>query len=166
MSKKTRRDVLDAGWRVGTGLLAGAGVWTTCEALRPLGETAEGGVIKLAPPEAYGDQTVTYVQAGRLYITRVNQELFAITQKCPHLGCRVPYCEASGRFECPCHGSVFNLAGEWMSGPAPHGMDRYPIRIESGRVEVDTSEPMPGPPLGSHRWDTPHRGGACDVAET
>jgi nitrite reductase/ring-hydroxylating ferredoxin subunit len=163
---QTRRDVLNAGWKVGTGLLAGAGIWTTCEALRPLGETGGGGLLKLAPPEAYGEKTATYVQAGRLYITRVEGQLFAITQKCPHLGCRVPFCEASGRFECPCHGSVFNLGGEWMSGPAPHGMDRYPLRVEDGQVVVDTSETLTGPPLGSHEWDTPHRGGSCDVVES
>lgn len=158
---KTRREMLSTGWRVGTGLLAGAGVWTTCEALRPLGDVERGGLLKLQPPSNYENGTATYVREGRLYVTRVKGELFAITQTCPHLGCRVPFCEASGRFECPCHGSVFNLAGEWMEGPAPHGMDRYPLSIEDGRVVIDTSSMETGFPLGSHEYDTPHRGGTC-----
>lgn len=160
-----RRDVLDVGWRIGTGLMVGAGIWTTCEAFRPLGETREGRLLALEPPDAYPDGSATYVREGRLYVTRPKGELFAVTQKCPHLGCRVPFCEASGRFECPCHGSVFNLAGEWMQGPAPHGMNRYPLYIEGGRVVVDTSEMITGAPLGVHEWDTPHRGGSCRVEE-
>lgn len=157
----TRRQLLDVGWKLGGGLLGVAGVWTSCEALKPLAASTGGGRIELAPPDAYAEGTATYVRQGRLYVTRVEGELFAITQKCPHLGCKVPFCEASGRFECPCHGSVFNLAGEWMSGPAPHGMDRYPIQIVDGRVVVNTSEVQTGAPLGSHEYDTPHRGGTC-----
>lgn len=157
----TRRDVLNMGWKVGTGLLAGAGAWTTWEALRPLAETEGRGELVLASPDAYREGTVTWVREGRLYLTRARGELFAVTQACPHLGCRVPYCEASARFECPCHGSVFNLAGEWISGPAPHGMNRYPIRIEEGRVVVDVAEPEQGAPLGSREYDTPSPGGSC-----
>lgn len=165
MSTK-RRDLLIGGWKVGAGLLAGAGVWTTCEALRPLGQgTERGGSVTLAPPEAYGNVTATYVREARLYVTRVEGELFALSQRCPHLGCRVPFCEASGRFECPCHGSRYNLAGEWLDGPSPRGMDRHPVQVRDGRVVVDTSVLEEGAPLGSRDYDTPPRGGSCTPEE-
>ena len=35
----------------------------------------------------------------------------ALYQKCPHLGCRVPNCDTSQWFECPCHGSQYNQVG-------------------------------------------------------
>lgn len=161
-----RREVLRVAFRVGAGLLGGAGVLTTCEALRPLGDgAAEGGRVTVGPPERYADRTATYVQRARLYVTRVQGELFALSQRCPHLGCQVPFCEASGRFECPCHGSRYNLAGEWIDGPSPRGMDRYPIEVADGRVVVDTSERLDGAPLGSREYDTPPRGGSCGPGE-
>lgn len=157
----TRRELLQQGWMVGTGLLAAAAAWTSCEALAPLADVEGGGRLPLLPPEAYPEGSATFVRQGRLYVTRVKGELFAISQKCPHLGCRVPFCEGSGRFECPCHGSIYNLAGEHISGPAPRGMDRHPVLVEDGRVFVDVSQTLEGAPLGELRYDTPPRGGSC-----
>ena len=51
----------------------------------------------------------------------------ALYQKCVHLGCRVPECETSQWFECPCHGSQYNQVGEKKGGPAPRGLDRFAI---------------------------------------
>ena len=53
--------------------------------------------------------------------------LMALSHRCAHLGCRVPWCEQSSRFECPCHKSRYNRWGEYVSGPAPRGLDRHPV---------------------------------------
>lgn len=75
-----------------------------------------------------------------------NNGLMAVYWKCPHLGCRVPWCQSSQWFECPCHGSKYNRWGEWMSGPAPRGMDRFPSRIdEDGFLVVSTGVILTGP---------------------
>ncbi len=161
----TRREALKTSWMIGSGLLAGAAAWTTMEALAPLANVEGGGALPLLPPEAYPEGSATFVRTGRLYVTRAKGELFAISQKCPHLGCRVPYCAASGRFECPCHGSVYNLAGEHISGPAPRGMDGYRVQIENGRVVVDVSAVVEGAPLGERRFDTPAGPGECRDAD-
>ena len=88
---------------------------------------------------------------------RRDEHLFALSQKCPHLGCRVPFCDSSGRFECPCHGSKFDIGGEWIEGPAPRGMDRYyPHRGRGRRLVVDTSKLTAGPDRG--RPPVPHAG--------
>jgi Rieske Fe-S protein len=121
-------------------------------------------VLPLLPPEAYPEGSATFVREGRFFVTRARNELFAISQKCPHLGCAVPFCEGSGRFECPCHGSVYNVAGEWVSGPAPRGMDRYPVQIVDGRVTVNTMVLEEGAPLGSRLYDTPVGDGSCAPA--
>ena len=73
----------------------------------------------------------------------------ALYQKCVHLGCRVPFCQQSQWFECPCHGSKYNRAGEYADGPAPRSMDRFPVIVEDGMVKVDTSEGVHGPPRGT-----------------
>lgn len=49
--------------------------------------------------------------------------VMALWQRCVHLGCRVPECIPSQGFECPCHGSRYNIHGEYNTGPAPRNMD-------------------------------------------
>jgi cytochrome b6-f complex iron-sulfur subunit len=161
----SRRDALVTGWKVGGGLLAGAAVWTTVEALRPLAVGEHGRVLPLGPNDAFPDGSVTYVREGRLFVSRSQGQLFALSQACPHLACRVPYCEASGRFQCPCHGSEFTLAGEWINGPAPRGMDRYPIEIRDGVVVVDTRTLEEGPKQGVLEHYREPKGGTCGPTE-
>jgi cytochrome b6-f complex iron-sulfur subunit len=56
-------------------------------------------------------------------------------------------------FECPCHGSKYRLNGEYYGGPAPRGLDRFPITVEGGKVVVDTGDLQTGPPRGTNTWD-------------
>ncbi|HZD23903.1 MAG TPA: ubiquinol-cytochrome c reductase iron-sulfur subunit [Acidimicrobiia bacterium] len=58
--------------------------------------------------------------------------LFALYQRCVHLGCRVPWCASSIGFECPCHGSKYNSVGEYFAGPAPRNLDRFVVEIRNG----------------------------------
>lgn len=79
-------------------------------------------------------------------------ELLALWRKCPHLGCMIPAaCEERGRFQCLCHQSTYNILGEKLKlGPAPRGMDRFPVRIdEEGTVIIDTRTIIDGPPTGT-----------------
>jgi cytochrome b6-f complex iron-sulfur subunit len=76
----------------------------------------------------------------------------ALYRKCVHLGCSVPHCETSLLFECPCHGSKYRLSGEFYSGPAPRGLDRFPLEVSGGKVQVDTGARQDGPPRGTNTW--------------
>jgi cytochrome b6-f complex iron-sulfur subunit len=88
--------------------------------------------------------------------------LMPLYQRCVHLGCRVPFCAQSQWFECPCHGSKYNTAGEYKLGPAPRGMDRFRIEItEANDVLVDTSEVILGPPRGTDTLRRPQAGPFC-----
>jgi cytochrome b6-f complex iron-sulfur subunit len=82
-------------------------------------------------------------------------------QKCAHLGCRVPFCASSKWFECPCHGSKYNGAGEYQLGPAPRGMDRFKIVMNAGNITVDTSAVVLGPPRGTNTISQPPQGSFC-----
>ena len=77
----------------------------------------------------------------------------ALYRKCVHLGCSVPHCSKSMLFECPCHGSKYRLTGEYYGGPAPRGLDRFPISVKGGKVVVDTGTVETGPPRGTNTWD-------------
>ena len=88
--------------------------------------------------------------------------LMALYQRCVHLGCRVPFCEQSQWFECPCHGSKYNRAGEYELGPAPTGLQRFPISVDSSdNLVVDTSILNPGPPRGTDTIHEPPQGPFC-----
>ena len=119
-----------------------------------------------------------YSGAGRFYIVAYNgkatedanyaltgvasQGIMSLYQRCVHLGCRVPFCASSKWFECPCHGSKYNGAGEYQLGPAPHGMDRFKVDIDgAGNVMVDTSVKVDGPPRGTDTINQPPQGPFC-----
>jgi cytochrome b6-f complex iron-sulfur subunit len=80
----------------------------------------------------------------------------ALSQRCTHQGCRVPWCASSEWFECPCHGSRYNRVGEQRHGPAPRGLDRFDVVVDADRVTVDTTRVFRGPRLGTDTTgDTP-----------
>jgi cytochrome b6-f complex iron-sulfur subunit len=85
----------------------------------------------------------------------------ALYQKCPHLGCRVPSCVTSQWFECPCHGSQYNQVGEKKGGPAPRGMDRFPMEAKNDTLTVDTGTVIPGPPIGTNTTGQEVEGPHC-----
>jgi cytochrome b6-f complex iron-sulfur subunit len=67
--------------------------------------------------------------------------LMALWQRCVHLGCRVPACISSQGFECPCHGSKYNMHGEYQDGPAPRNLDRFAVEVnDRGELIVQTGE--------------------------
>ncbi|HLV90617.1 MAG TPA: ubiquinol-cytochrome c reductase iron-sulfur subunit [Acidimicrobiia bacterium] len=64
--------------------------------------------------------------------------LMALFQRCVHLGCRVPWCATSVGFECPCHGSKYNVIGEYFDGPAPRNLDRFAVEVQGDRFIIKT----------------------------
>ena len=87
--------------------------------------------------------------------------LAVLWQKCPHLGCRVPQCESSQWFECPCHGSQYNRAGEKKAGPAPRGMDRFGVEVSGGNVVINTGLQLNGPAIGINTTGQEAEGPHC-----
>jgi cytochrome b6-f complex iron-sulfur subunit len=87
--------------------------------------------------------------------------LVALSQKCPHLGCRVPDCKSSQWFECQCHGSQYNRVGEKKAGPAPRGMDRHPIEVSNGVAVINTGININGPAIGTNTTGQEAEGPHC-----
>jgi cytochrome b6-f complex iron-sulfur subunit len=74
----------------------------------------------------------------------------AMSQRCPHLGCRPNPCIEDFWFQCPCHQSRYDRLGikaeGELFGPAPRGLDRYAIEVDAaGVLFVDTGRITLGP---------------------
>lgn len=52
-----------------------------------------------------------------------NGEVFAVSTKCPHLGCQLEWNPDELSWDCPCHGSRFTYRGELIDNPAMEGLD-------------------------------------------
>ncbi len=161
MSEMDRRRFLARGWKAAVALIAGAGAWTSWDALRPRLPAGFGAKIKTISADDVPEDAVVEIPQARAYLTKIDGRVVALSEVCSHLSCRVPFCESSGQFECPCHGSVFNRAGDFISGPAPRGMDMYATEIIDGIVEVNTDEFITGAPPGTETIIEPPRGPAC-----
>jgi cytochrome b6-f complex iron-sulfur subunit len=141
------------------------------------GSLVEAGSVDDLKAEINTPAGVAYNGTGRFYVVGYNrgsggdvdyesegvsaEGIMPLYQRCVHLGCRVPYCASSKWFECPCHGSKYNGAGEYQLGPAPRGMDRFKLTLTDGVVVVDTSEVILGPPRGTDTVSQPPQGPFC-----
>lgn len=99
----------------------------------------------------YSDAELAGMEAG----------VVALYQQCVHLGCRVPQCDTSQFFECGCHGSFYNQAGERRAGPAPRGLDRFAMAVSGGVLTVDTGTIIQGPPIGTNTTGQEAEGPHC-----
>jgi menaquinol-cytochrome c reductase iron-sulfur subunit len=70
-------------------------------------------------------------------IKNTNDTVTAFSPICPHLGCSYNWNASSNHFECPCHGSVFDLNGKVLAGPSPRGLDTLPIKIKDNVIYVE-----------------------------
>jgi menaquinol-cytochrome c reductase iron-sulfur subunit len=73
-------------------------------------------------------------------IDETNFEAFSVN--CTHLGCPVNWIQSAELFMCPCHGGVYNQEGQVVAGPPPLPLTKYPVRLQSGQVQILTS-PIP-----------------------
>ena len=180
-----RRMFLNRAWLLAMSVFGVAFGGTSVAMLWPNKVSGFGGIIN-AGSLADIKKTIEsdgryYNSTGRFYIVSyphtddpdnmyvkegvAKEGIMTLYQKCAHLGCRVPYCGTSHWFECPCHGSKYNLAGERMPGsPAPAGLWRFPLEIEGNVVLVDTSKPSAQPPLGTDTIRQPPAGPNCIAA--
>ncbi len=117
--------------------------------------------------QPYPTDPATLTAGGKIYAKDpswpgMQKGVVALYQKCVHLGCRVPWCAAAQWFECPCHGSKYNRVGEKRDGPAPRGLDRWPIVIDGDNLTIDTGgTPISGPPIGTDTTKQAAEGPHC-----
>ena len=106
------------------------------------GKTGDSGaVVEAGPVDKFQPESVTAFVRGRFYLARLKDGGFlALSRKCTHLGCSVPWLSDEKRFVCPCHASAFDIRGAVVNPPAPRALDLYPVAIENNIVKVDTAK--------------------------
>jgi cytochrome b6-f complex iron-sulfur subunit len=140
----TRRAFLNWAWAASLVGLFGQAGGALLGFLKPRIEAgAFGGKMIAGQVDEFEPGTVNHIQSGRFFLSRLDDGGFlALWHRCTHLGCTVPWREEEGRFNCPCHSSIFNVVGEVISGPAPRPMDIFPIEMSDGQLLVDTGNPI------------------------
>jgi glycine/D-amino acid oxidase-like deaminating enzyme/nitrite reductase/ring-hydroxylating ferredoxin subunit len=71
----------------------------------------EGKIVKID-----GDRSGVYKDE--------NGDLHIVNTTCTHMGCELNWNEAEKSWDCPCHGSRFNIDGEILTGPAVHQLSK------------------------------------------
>jgi len=106
-------------------------------------EGGYGGIVTAGPADSFEPGQVTAFAKGQFYLVRLADGGFlALSRRCTHLGCTVPWDEQGRRFACPCHASAFDVTGAVLSAPAPRPLDLYTIHVANGVIKVDTSTPV------------------------
>ena len=146
-TEPSRRSFLNKLW-IGLGLVALAEVVAVVFAFlrsnkSKAREADSNAMVTAGAASKFEPNSVTAFVRGRFYLARLEDGGFlALSRKCTHLGCTVPWVEKETKFACPCHASAFDITGDVINSPAPRPLDIYPIVIENNVVKVDTSKPM------------------------
>ena len=78
---------------------------------------------------------------GRFFLLHAPGGIIAVYRKCTHLGCTVPFSDATDAFACPCHGSRYDKhTAAVLRTPAPRPLDLFHItQLANGTLIVDTN---------------------------
>jgi len=127
-----------------------------------VGTVAETLPAPDSPPVNYPDLRFWLVNVGPTEAAKGGgiEGLVALYKVCVHLGCLYAWVDSTVRFECPWHGSKYQVDGTYIEGPAPRDLDRFRVVITDGQgnlvdetVTTKTSPgfgaPIPAPTDGS-----------------
>ena len=147
MEKQTqsRRRFLNRLWLLFGGVafaevIAGAFTFFKSSSRQPVSAEADT-IISAGPVENFEPGTVSAFVAGKFYLARLEDGGFlAMSRRCTHLSCTVPWVAAENKFICPCHASEFDIRGEVTSPPAPRALDLYHVEIHNNVLTVNTGK--------------------------
>jgi cytochrome b6-f complex iron-sulfur subunit len=142
-----RRRMLNGLWLTLSGLALVEIAWIVGSFLKPIksSRSPDQPVKKVdtGPTDRFAPNSVTAFPQGRFYLACLEDGGFlALSRRCTHLGCTVPWDPDKKQFACPCHASVFDIRGDVIQSPAPRALDRFAVSIENDRVKVDTRKPI------------------------
>ena len=134
-----RRAFLRDGLMAVAALTAVAGAAAPLHALAREYATGRAGAVATLTYGIPAADGATIDRANRLILVRYQGMVHAFSLECPHRGTMVEWQPAEGRFYCPKHKSTFKPEGTRIQGKSPRSLDRYGVRLEAGKVVVDTS---------------------------
>ena len=101
-----------------------------------------GGFVPIGPVATLDDQGFIADEdfsAGPVMVIRNPDDpngVIAVNSTCPHRGCIVEWAPADEQFQCPCHNSIFEPDGSFVSGPANNALDTFMAKVEGDQVLV------------------------------
>jgi len=126
------------GWLSGVGIVGSAlaAVFSTWVFMKPRATYGQPNRFRIGRPEEFPPGSRIAIDTKRVCIVREGDKVAAISTTCTHLGCIVAP-SATG-FQCPCHGSQFDVDGNVTGGPAPKPLSWFQVSLTpSGELEVD-----------------------------
>ena len=147
IENNARRNLLNGLWLTLSGLALAEITWLVGSFLKPLKSNHStdppAKIIDAGPADRFAPNTVNAFPQGRFYLACLEDGGFlALSRRCTHLGCTVPWDPEKGQFACPCHASVFDIRGDVIQSPAPRALDRFAVSIENNRVRVNVQKPI------------------------
>jgi cytochrome b6-f complex iron-sulfur subunit len=162
-----RREFLNIAWLASLGFLTvGIGGLTYLFGMPRFREGEFGGIFTFGSVSDLPgtDVAPTNFPKVKFWLSNNPEGIYALYKVCPHLGCLYGWNDQEFKFICPCHGSQYQHNGEYISGPAPRGLDKFILTIEdeNGNVLAQTPEdggpvPVPDNPNAIIRIDTGSR---------
>jgi Rieske Fe-S protein len=92
-----------------------------------------------ATSQLTGTPSPFQVQGSTVYAFLSGNQPIVLSNVCPHEGCSVNWNPARSQFVCPCHGSVFDGKGQFVSGPAGAPLPNLHAQVQNGDVFVQTT---------------------------
>ena len=94
-------------------------------AVHMFGDRVRPAQAKSAADVAPGEAKEVRSGLGKIGVFRDdNGGLHAVSLRCTHLGCLVKWNDAERSWDCPCHGSRFDVDGAVLAGPAVKPLER------------------------------------------
>jgi len=121
---------------------AAAGLTAVGRFMFPNVLTEPPSTFKVGMPSefAIGVVDTRFKEKYQVWVVRNEEQMYALSTICTHLGCTPNWLEAENKFKCPCHGSGFYMTGINFEGPAPRPLERVMISLaEDGQVLIDKS---------------------------
>jgi Rieske Fe-S protein len=92
---------------------------------------------KLPKLKEVGGWTVVELKKRQVLLVRdTKSSIKGLSAVCTHQRCLLSYNPKSGKVECDCHRSHYDLKGKVLSGPAPRSLKSYPAEVRKGRLVV------------------------------
>ena len=89
------------------------------QAARGLGRRVLHGPVPQADELAVGEGGPAELDGKQMGVYRATEELYyAVELRCPHLGCQLEWNPDDKSWDCPCHGSRFDVQGRCLTEPA------------------------------------------------
>ena len=131
-----RREMLVRAGLVTMGVAA-AGVLAACGGSdTPTGDApaaSDGTLAQLSDIPVGGAISATLADGQPIILVQPEKgKVVAMTAVCTHQQCTVA--PDGDELKCPCHGSVYDLTGANVSGPAPSPLAQFDVHVSNGAV--------------------------------